>query len=382
MGKTDEMTERERFRASLGFGQPDRYTLDPGRPRESTLAAWHQQGLPEGADWYDHLLQALGIERQPTQPRLDLDVSFKMIPWFEEKVLEHRDGHYIVQDWMGAITEISDQYDHTYIRSARDFVTRKWHRFPVQSRQDWEKKIRWRYDPHHPERFPSDFEDRCRALQNRDYPLTLVFNGPFWQLREWCGFEGLCLMMIDDPEFVEEMAGCWTDFVMQTLEPILERLELDYVEIAEDMAYKAHSMISPAMTRRFLKPSYDTWIPAIEASRCPIVCIDSDGYIAELIPIWIEAGVNCTRPIEVAAHNDIVAYRQQYGARLAFRQGIDKRCIAAGGEKLRDEVMRVVPPLLEEGGMIPGVDHGIPPDISWPNMVEFVRLLAELTGWL
>ena len=27
-------------------------------------------------------------------------------------------------------------------------------------------------------------------------------------------------------------------------------------------------------------------------------------------------------------------------------------------------------------------DHGVPPDISWPNFVEYTRLLAELTGWL
>jgi uroporphyrinogen decarboxylase len=376
------MTERERFRASLSFGKPDKVPLQPGRPRESTLAAWHQQGLPEGADWHDYLMQTLGIEREPTQPHVDLGASFKMIPWFEEKVLEHRNGHYIVQDWMGAITEISDEYDYTYIRSAKDFVTRKWHRFPVQSRQDWEEKIKWRYDPRHAERFPDDFEERCRALRDRDYPLELVFNGPFWQMREWCGLEGLSLMTVDDPDFVQEMADFWTDFVMQTLEPILERVELDYVEFGEDMAYKAHSMISPAMTRRFLLPSYEKWIPAIKESGCPIVSIDSDGYIAKLIPIWLEVGVNCTRPVEVAAHNDIVAYRHQYGKKLAFRQGIDKRCIAAGGEVLHAEVMRVVPPLVEEGGIIPGVDHGVPPDISWPNFVEFTRLLAQLTGWL
>lgn len=375
------MNERERFRASLGFGKPDKFTLDPSKPRESTLEAWHQQGLSEGADWYTYLLENLAIEPPRYQQPLDLGVSFKMIPTFEEKVLEHRGGHYIVQDWMGAITEISDKYDYTYIRSAKDFVTRKWHRFPVQTREDWEK-MKWRYDPRHPERFPADFEARCQALRDRDYPVRVVFNGPFWQLREWCGFEGLCMLMVDDPAFAEDMAEFWTDFVIQTLEPILERVELDYVEIAEDMAYKAHSMISPAMTRRFLKPSYEAWIPAIKASGCPIVCIDSDGYIAELIPIWIEVGVNCTRPIEVAAYNDIVEYRQQYGTQLAFRQGIDKRAIAAGGDELRSEVMRVVPPLLEEGGVIAGIDHGIPPDISWPNMVEFVRLLAELTGWL
>jgi uroporphyrinogen decarboxylase len=375
------MNERERFRASLGFGKPDRYTLNPGKPRESTLAAWHQQGLPADADWYEYLLQTLGVEPPKIQPEVDLGVSFKMIPTFEEKVLEHRDGHYIVQDWMGAITEISDEFDYTYIRRAKDFVTRKWHKFPVETREDWEE-MKWRFDAHHPERFPQDFEERCRALKDRDYPLKIIFNGPFWQLREWCGFEGLCMLMIDDPEFVEEMAAFWTDFVMQTLEPILDRVELDYVEFSEDMAYKAHAMISPRMTRRFLKPSYEVWVAAAQENGCPIICIDSDGYIAELIPIWMEVGVNCTRPMEVAAHNDIVEYRKQYGTKLAFMQGIDKRAIAKGGETMRQEVLRVVPPLMEEGGHILGVDHGIPSDIPWPNMVEFVRLLAELTGWL
>ncbi|GAG30245.1 unnamed protein product, partial [marine sediment metagenome] len=36
-----------------------------------------------------------------------------------------------------------------------------------------------------------------------------------------------CLMMVTDPEFVDEMVAFWTEFVMRTLEPILERVELD-----------------------------------------------------------------------------------------------------------------------------------------------------------
>jgi hypothetical protein len=376
------MTERERFRESLLFGEPDRVPLQPGEPRESTLKAWHQQGLPAGADWREFLFETLGLPRQPVRPRVELGVSFIMMPTFEERVLEHRDGHYIVQDWMGAITEISDAYDYTYIRSAKDFVTRKWHRFPVQNRRDWEEKIKWRYDPRHPGRFPADFYQRCRALQDRETVLRLSVNGPFWQLREWCGFENLCLLLIDAPDFVQEMIDFWSDFVMRTLEPILARVELDYVQVNEDMAYKLHSMISPAMTRRFLLPTWKRWVRAVKASGCPVVCIDSDGYMAELLPLWIEAGFNCSFPVEVAAGNDIVAYRRQYGQRMAYIGGIDKRALAAGEAKMRAEVQRVVPPLLEAGGFIPGCDHGVPPDISWPNYVAYARLLARLLGWL
>lgn len=63
-----DLTERERFRRTLLFDRPDRVPLSPGGPRESTLAAWHRQGLPQGVDWYDYLLQTLGIPHRPHSP--------------------------------------------------------------------------------------------------------------------------------------------------------------------------------------------------------------------------------------------------------------------------------------------------------------------------
>jgi hypothetical protein len=134
------MPPRERYRETLCFGVPDRVSLQPGGPRESTLAAWHQQGrLPEDVHYFDQLMEVPGIEPEPKNPLVDTGVSFRIISQFEEEILEHKEGRYIVQDWMGAITEISDTDDYTRSRSAKDFVTRKWHQFPVQIRNDWEQ---------------------------------------------------------------------------------------------------------------------------------------------------------------------------------------------------------------------------------------------------
>ena len=139
----------------------------------------------------------------------------------------------------------------------------------------------------------------------------------------------------------------------------------------------------PAMVREFLFPCYLTWIPEIKKSNpFTVIEMDSDGYIGELIPLWIEAGFNCCSPAEVAASNDIVEYRRIYGKKIGYRGGIDKRTIAGGGKTVKEEVLRVVPPLLREGGFIPSCDHGVPPDISWQNYVDYSRLLAKLTGWL
>ncbi|MFP4057332.1 MAG: uroporphyrinogen decarboxylase family protein [Candidatus Brocadiia bacterium] len=375
------MTPRQRFRETLLFGSPDRVPFAPGGPRESTRARWRREGLAEPARYMEALAELLGFRPQPPRrPAVGLGVSFKMIPTFEEKILEHRDGHYIVQDWMGAITEISDAYDPTYIRAAKDFVTRKWHRFPVSTRDEWEA-MKSRYDPRAPGRFPRDFEDRCRRNRDRDGVLTVRFNGPFWQMREWCGFEGLCFKMVEQPELVDEMAAFWADFVSATLQPILDRVELDAVGISEDMAYKEHAMVSPAMVRRFLVPAYRQWAEAIGASGCPLVDMDSDGRVDELIPIWIDCSINLCDPVEVAAGNDIVAYRRRFGRRMAYRGGVDKRAIARGGAAMEAELERVRP-VVEDGGYIPGCDHGVPPDISWPHFVAYARRLARLTGWL
>ena len=375
------MTSRERFVETLTFGKPDKIPLMPGGPRESTLKRWREEGLPEGKDYYSALLEILGIEKEKEEERIDLGVSFKMIPQFEEKIIEHRDGHYIVQDWMGAIVEISDKYDYTYLREAKDFVTRKWYKFPVEDYSDWEE-MKKRYDLNSPGRFPEDFEDRCRRVQDRSYVLSLSFDGPFWQLREWCGLENLCIFMVERPDFVKEMIDFWAGFVLEVLRRIISRVQLDYVLISEDMAYKEHSMISPGMVREFLFPAYIRWIPELRKSGCPIISMDSDGYIGELIPLWIEAGFNCCTPVEVAAGNDIVEFRRRFGKSMAYIGGIDKRAIAKGGKEMEREVLRVVPPLLKDGGYIPSCDHGVPPDISWQNFIDYTRLLAKLTGWI
>ncbi len=329
------MTKRERFLESLLFGKPDRVFFSPGGPRESTLKRWHSEGLPEGADWRRALAGEIGIENPSSDmEKVSPGVSFTLLPEFEEKVLEHRNGHNIVQTFRGEVVEISDEFDPSYTRSAKDFVTRKWHKLPVGNEEDFER-MKERFDPDTPGRFPADFAERCLKLKDRDYPVRISFPGPFWQLRDWCGFENLCMMMVEKPDFVLEMALFWKDFVLEMLERIFSRTGVDDVGISEDMACKEKSMISPAMAEKFLLPAWSEWVDVIKVGRL-----------------------------------------------MAYRGGMDKRLIARGGPELESEMKRIIPPLLEDGGYIPSCDHGVPPDISWRNFVEYSRTLAGLTGWL
>jgi hypothetical protein len=375
------MNMRERYLATLTFGTPDRIPFMPGHGRESTHKRWNREGLPEGRASIAYAREILGIEPDhATTPWLDLGVDFRLRPQFEEKVLEHRDGHYVVQDWKGNICEIADNFDVTYLRNAADFVTRRWIKCPVENRADWDAIIT-RYDADDPARLPVDFVQRAASLKDRDWPLSISVSGPFWQLREWCGFEGLCMLMIDDPGFVAEMADFWTRYVSRMLDRVLEHVTPDALNISEDMAYKAKSMISMDMAREFCMPSWKDWTRKVRKAGCPVIDIDSDGFIGELIPLWIESGINVCDPIEVAAHCDIAEFRRQFGREMAYCGGVDKRCMAAGGQKLKDEIQRIAP-VVRDGGYIPGCDHGVPSDVSWDNFLDYCRQLAEITGWL
>ena len=377
------MNARERYLQTMLFGAPDRVPLQPGNGRLSTREAWHRQGLPEDVVPVDiprYAFEQIGSRYAWESGGESFAVNERMIPQFEEKVIEVRDHTQIVQDWKGNICEIGREFTTEHLRTAIDFVTRRWIRCPVESWDDWEA-MKERYDPDDPSRLPDDAAERGRRLRDRSWPVAYQFSGPFWQMREWLGFETLCTTFYDDPDLIRDMVGFWTDHLARLMENAFGHLVPDEVHLSEDMAYKAFSMISPAMARDYLMPAWAAWGEIVRAHGVPVYAMDSDGFIGELIPLWIDVGINACDPIEVAAHNDIVAFRERFGRRIAYRGGVDKRRMAEGGRALTDELRRIEPVVMS-GGYIPSCDHGIPADVSWPNYVDYVRGLARLTGWL
>jgi hypothetical protein len=378
------MTDRERRFATLSFHTPDRVPLEPGHGRESTLRRWHAEGLPSDLVSGDEVAAfayrtAGGREELPVTGE-EFAADVRMIPRFEEKVLERRGATQVVQDWKGNVCEIGAEFDPTYLRNAIDYVTRRWIRCPVESRSDW-LDIARRYDPADPSRLPADAADRARRLADRTWMIALDIPGPFWQLREWLGFERLCTLFYDDPPFLRQMIGFWSTFVALVLERTFSVFVPDEIHLSEDMAFKGFSMISPAMVREHLLPVWTRWGRLAREAGCAVYAMDSDGYVGELIPLWIEAGITVCDPVEAAAGNDIVAFRRRFGRGMAYRGGIDKRAIAKGGTAIEDEIARISP-VVDSGGYIPGCDHGVPADVSWPDFVRYVGLLARATGWM
>jgi len=160
---------------------------------------------------------------------------------------------------------------------------------------------------------------------------------------------------------------------------ILDEVEIDVFAFWEDMAFNHASLVDPRLFRRYALPHYRRVTDYVRSRGVEFVGLDSDGDITELIPIWMDAGLNLLWPFEVAAGMDVVAVRREYGRDLAMIGGIDKRAVASGGAVMRAEVDRIMP-VVAEGGYIPELDHSAPPDISWPNYCNYMEYLSRSLG--
>lgn len=138
------------------------------------------------------------------------------------------------------------------------------------------------------------------------------------------GLEGMCYALLDDPGLIEEMCEFHTDFILRLIRRAVEEVDVDYVNFWEDMAYRGGSLISPAHVRRYMLPGYRRIAHLLRSHGIDLLFVDSDGNIEQLIPIWLEAGINGVWPLEVAAGMDPLALRREYGKDLLLVGGIDK----------------------------------------------------------
>jgi uroporphyrinogen-III decarboxylase len=143
------------------------------------------------------------------------------------------------------------------------------------------------------------------------------------------------------------------------------------------MAYKNGPLISPAMYEKYCMPLYRKAMDKVHAAGIPVAMVDSDGDVRELIPMWLDAGITIMHPMEVASSMDVIKARKQYGKKICFFGGIDKRPLAGSREDIRKEVLPKLEACLGEGGFIPACDHAVPPDVSFDNYRYFRDLIKQ-----
>lgn len=353
-----QMTTHERMSCVFRHQTPDRPPITD-IVWDSTLARWHDEGLPNGADWQQYFgldqIVLLGLNEIDTSPR------------FPEKVLEQTDSYTIVSDRWGITKKnfkpVSTTFQH--LEQA------------VKDRNSWLRAK---------ERMSADASRVDWPLLRRCY-RNWRSSGAWITVAPWFGFdvvstrlcdsETVLIAMAEEPDWAKDMFNHGCDFSLALLDQIWEQgYHFDELLWYDDMAYKCGMLFSKQMWRELVRP-YQKRVVDWAHSHGVWAHLHCCGNINSLIPDLIDLGVDMLNPLEVKANMDPLAVKKAYGDRLALRGGFDARCWDDTQQALA-EIRSLLPRLAQGGGYVFSSDHSIPHSVSLQTYRQIVQTVKAM----
>jgi len=368
---TQEMNSGQRLRATHEFRPVDHLYRTEFYIWEEAIEKWKSQGLPE--DWAERNLfnyDPPGI----VETGLYLGwVEPPFLPEFEEKTVEVRDDHEIIQDRAGRLLKV--------FRGRRHGFMPEYIKHAVSGLADWEE-IASRLDPNDHERWaglPEMVRDRRAQANSLEGLLQQRFIGGYMYLRALMGPEDLLYKFYDDPDLIHACMRGWFDIVDAGVARVQAEVEIDEIYIGEDICYNHGLLISPDAVREFLFPYYQQVLSNARSrqKRKIYLHIDTDGDCRPAIPLYLELGMDKMSPFEVASGCDVVEIAKQYPG-LIMAGGIDKRVLADGKEAIEAHLRHIIPFMVERGGFYPTCDHGVPDDVSFEDYMFYRQRMCEM----
>jgi len=257
--------------------------------------------------------------------------------------------------------------------------------FSVKDRQGWEESIKPRLldERTYERRIQFDSYRQLRNKCARDSRfMTCGVVGAFDLMSPMCGHEYLLMGMAADGEWVRRMAAVYADVTIRLLEILFAREGMpDGLWVWDDLGYKNTPFMSPAMYREILFPAHKRLFDFAHSMKLPVV-LHCDGFVEALVPLLIEAGIDCLQPIETKAGMDLLKLKRDFGRRIALIGGMDERVLETNDPTAVDaELARKLPGAMAGSGYVLQVDHSVSSNVKYETYRHFVETGLQMGAY-
>jgi len=152
---------------------------------------------------------------------------------------------------------------------------------------------------------------------------------------------------------------------------------INCVEFNDDFGSQSNLMISPAQYREFIKPRHKIMIDMFKKNAPNAkVLIHSCGSIYDIIPDFIEIGIDIINPVQpLATKMDTFQLKKEFGKDMCFQGGIDLQVAMRGSfDDIEKEVKERIKSLAPGGGYVLSSANNIASDIPVENVFKLFEL--------
>ncbi len=378
------MTSRERVRTVVDGGVPDRVPLIVGASNATGIKMEVYRGVKKLA----------GIS-EPDRFLYDWPELGTALPGEVGLKRLHSDVRGVHDRFPSRVSERNrsrpehDPYIDSWGSGAREISPGEW--FPgvhplasATSVEEIEAYEGWP-DMNDPSRVAHIAAHAARLAEANEYAVMatpwLLF--PFERAFAMQGMDTFLLNMAMHPEFAVALLHKHLELSKTLMGHVLRELgdNVDIIKIGDDLGTQDSLMISPGMYREMLRPIHSEFIRFIKERTKAKVFFHTDGDVFDLIPDFIEMGVDILNPIQTSAGrmSDLERLKGEYGGAIALCGAVDTQEVLPHGspEEVRDEVKRVIGILGKGGGYMVASVHTIMNDVPPENVLAMVDAVEE-----
>lgn len=225
-----------------------------------------------------------------------------------------------------------------------------------------------------------DWENVQHSLENAKRMGNLVTGGGLphgfmymrlYYLRE---FENFMMDIATDDPRLQKLIKMVEDYNVAVIRKYLE-LGAEIMTFGDDLGLQRSLPMSPAMWRKFIKPSYERMFRPCRETDVPIA-LHTDGHVLEIIPDLIEVGVRLLNP-QIRA-NGLAGLKEVAKGKLALNQDLDRQLFPfATPSQIEDHISSVFEQLyLPEGGLMLYAE--CEPDVTLENIDTICTVLEKI----